>query len=264
MGNRILKQSICTSDTMDELSWFEEVLFYRLIVNCDDYGRMDARLRILKSALFPLKERLTVKELERALHKLADAGCVKLYKVGGKPYLYLPTWEVHQTIRAQKSRYPAPENGTELTVNMNESENICKQMKSDDCKCSRNPIQSNTNQSEYEYESNNMPGAETPDSNPFIKLPLNDKTEFAVSEKMIREWTELYQAVDIKQELRKMKGWLDSNPSKKKTKSGIKRFITSWLSRAQDIGGSRKAIAEQTACGHDLDMYKSLVNNFSD
>ena len=109
MSNRILKQSICTSDTVDELSWFEEVLFYRLIVNCDDYGRMDARLRILKSALFPLKERLTVKELERALYRLADAGCVKLYKVGGKPYLYLPTWEVHQTIRAKKSRYPAPE-----------------------------------------------------------------------------------------------------------------------------------------------------------
>ena len=110
-----------------------------------------------------------------------------------------------------------------------------------------------------------MPGAETPDSNPFIKLPLNNKTEYAVSEKMILEWAELYQAVDIRQELRKMKGWLDSNPSKKKTKSGIKRFITNWLSRAQDSGGgSRKAIADQTSFGHDLDEYKSLVNNFGD
>ena len=109
-----------------------------------------------------------------------------------------------------------------------------------------------------------MPGAETPDSNPFIKLPLNNKTEYSVSEKMILEWAELYQAVDIKQELRKMKGWLDSNPSKKKTKSGIKRFITNWLSRAQDSGGSRKAIADQSSFGHDLDEYKSLVNNFGD
>lgn len=264
MSNRILKQSICTSDTVDELSWFEEVVFYRLIVNCDDYGRMDARLRILKSALFPLKERLTVKELERALYKLADAGCVKLYKVGGKPYLYLPTWEVHQTIRAQKSRYPAPESGTEIKVDMNESENKRNQMIADECRCSRNPIQSNTIQSEYESESNFMPGAETPDSNPFIKLPLNNKTEFAVSEKMILEWAELYQAVDIKQELRKMKGWLDSNPSKKKTKSGIKRFINNWLSRAQDSGGSRKEISDQTSFGHDLDEYKSLVNSFGD
>ena len=43
MPNRILKESIRTSDTIGELSWFEEVLFYRLIVSCDDYGRFDGR-----------------------------------------------------------------------------------------------------------------------------------------------------------------------------------------------------------------------------
>ena len=37
MPNRILKESICRSDTIDHLTWFEEVLFYRLIVSCDDY-----------------------------------------------------------------------------------------------------------------------------------------------------------------------------------------------------------------------------------
>ena len=36
MPNRIIRESICTSDSIDKLSWFEEVLFYRLIVNCDD------------------------------------------------------------------------------------------------------------------------------------------------------------------------------------------------------------------------------------
>ena len=36
MPNRILKESVCTSDSVNKLSWFEEVLFYRLIVNCDD------------------------------------------------------------------------------------------------------------------------------------------------------------------------------------------------------------------------------------
>ena len=59
MPNRIIKESICTSDSIDSLSWFEEVLFYRLIVNCDDYGRFDGRPSIIKSRLFPLKENLT-------------------------------------------------------------------------------------------------------------------------------------------------------------------------------------------------------------
>ena len=43
MPNRILKESICRSEEIDSLSWFEEVLFYRLIVICDDFGRYDGR-----------------------------------------------------------------------------------------------------------------------------------------------------------------------------------------------------------------------------
>jgi hypothetical protein len=33
-----------------------------------------------------------------------------------------------------------------------------------------------------------------------------------------------------------MKGWLISNPKKRKTKAGIMRFVTNWLSREQDKG----------------------------
>ena len=50
MPNRIIKESICTSDTIDQLSPEEEIFFYRLIVNCDDYGRMDARPQILRAS----------------------------------------------------------------------------------------------------------------------------------------------------------------------------------------------------------------------
>lgn len=69
-----------------------------------------------------------------------------------------------------------------------------------------------------------------------IELILNDKSLFPVHQEDIDLWTELYPSVDIMQELRKMKGWLDSNPTKRKTKNGIKRFINSWLSREQDKG----------------------------
>ena len=55
MPNRIIRESICTSESIDGLSWFEEVLFYRLIVSCDDFGRYDGRAAIIKNRLFPLK-----------------------------------------------------------------------------------------------------------------------------------------------------------------------------------------------------------------
>jgi hypothetical protein len=132
LPNRIIKESVCSSETIDQMSWFEECFYHRLWVNCDDYGRMDARPAILKAKLFPLKERMTLKDIESALQRLADIGCVRLYVSDNKPYLYLPSWEVHQNIRAKKSKYPEPDSA-------------CMQMHTDASKCARNPIQSNPN-----------------------------------------------------------------------------------------------------------------------
>lgn len=67
-----------------------------------------------------------------------------------------------------------------------------------------------------------------------LTLLLKDKTLHKVTKKDVIHYTELYPATDVICELRKMKGWLESNEKKRKTKSGIKSFITSWLAREQD------------------------------
>lgn len=110
MPNRILKESICRSDDIDRLSWFEEVLFYRLIVVCDDYGRFDAPARIIKGICFPLKD-VTEKDIDKALGKLSAVGLVRVYEAQGRPYLQLVAWAEHQRVRTQKSKYPAPNVG---------------------------------------------------------------------------------------------------------------------------------------------------------
>lgn len=76
--------------------------------------------------------------------------------------------------------------------------------------------------------------AKKPEENPFITLSLNTGEEYPVYPSDISQYKELYPAVDIEQQLRSMKGWCMSNPTKRKTKKGIKRFIDSWLSREQD------------------------------
>ena len=68
----------------------------------------------------------------------------------------------------------------------------------------------------------------------FIKLPLINGDDYLVTKEYVKELKELYPAVDVEQALRNMRGWLDSNPRNKKTPRGIKRFITSWISREQD------------------------------
>ena len=67
-----------------------------------------------------------------------------------------------------------------------------------------------------------------------IGLPLNTGDEHQVTQGEVELWRDLYPAVDVMQELRNMKGWLMGNPKKRKTKSGIGRFIQAWLAKEQD------------------------------
>lgn len=76
---------------------------------------------------------------------------------------------------------------------------------------------------------------------PVITLPLNDNTDYRITQDEVDHWKELYPAVDVMMELRKMKGWCEGNPAKRKTRRGIMRFVNAWLAKEQDRGGSRKA-----------------------
>lgn len=162
MPDRIIKESICTSDTLNQLSDFEERFWHRLIVNCDDYGRFDARPAILKGRLFPLMEGKTLKDMSNTLSKLASVGLVELYEVDGKPFLHVVTWDKYQRIRAKRSKFPEP-NGT------------CCHLPSDDVKCPRNPIQSESNPNPIRNaDAGNAPaGEEPPASDPELAKVMN-------------------------------------------------------------------------------------------
>ena len=87
------------------------------------------------------------------------------------------------------------------------------------------------------YDSPEPSKIEAPSQSPAVfQLPLNDSSNYEITEEQIKTWSGLYPAVDVMQELRNMYGWLDGNPSRRKTRNGVKRFINSWLSREQDRG----------------------------
>jgi hypothetical protein len=218
---------------------------------------MDARLSILKARIFPLKERLSLKDIDNALQRLADIGCVRLYECDSKPYLYLPTWEAHQRVRNKRSKYPDPEKCKPIEID-GDSRTI------DSNPLTNSAVIQSVSVSESESESvgteRGLHAAQTAE----ITLTLNDKSEYSVTLKQVQEWKELYPAVDIRQELRKMKGWLDANPSRRKTKAGILRFITGWLAKEQDKGGKRSNGKPQNLenSSLDLDEYEKAVQDF--
>lgn len=227
MPNRVLKESIKYSDQIDSLTWFEEVVFYRLMVSADDYGCYDGRINVLKNELFPAKDNVTRKSVEDAISHLASVGLLCQYTVSGKPYLLFPSWEKHQRVRNKRRKFPEP------------PENLT----ADRCQMTAgrlpesNPIRI---QSESESEKGFCaePGC-TGSAPPAVLLPLNNGTEYPVTEEELAEFGSLYPAVDVAQELRSMRGWLLANPNKRKTRGGIRRFVNGWLAREQDRGGAR-------------------------
>ena len=132
MPNRIIKESICTSEDINKLSKDAEILFYRLIVKADDYGAYFGDERIVKSACFPLKsDDIKNDQVKSWLLELGNAGLIHIYEAqDGRTYLQFTKWEKHQQVRAKKRKFPA-------------FDDTCKNLISNDSKCPRNPIQSN-------------------------------------------------------------------------------------------------------------------------
>lgn len=61
--------------------------------------------------------------------------------------------------------------------------------------------------------------------------------EYAVTQTDIDEWQESYPGVDIHQGLRNCLQWNRDNPTRRKTKAGIRRHISGWLAREQNRKG---------------------------
>lgn len=145
MPNRILKETICTSEEIDALSADLEVFFYRLMVVCDDYGLMDARPAILKARCYPLKS-IDINCIKGFLDGLSRVGLIVTYEVDGRPYLSIVNWKKHQQIRAHKAKYPAPDDV------LKSSDINGYQQKSDAPVIQSNPIQSNPDVIQYTQE----------------------------------------------------------------------------------------------------------------
>lgn len=92
-------------------------------------------------------------------------------------------------------------------------------------------------------------------------LALKDGTTYEPPASQIIKWSQLYTMVDVISELKSMIGWLDANPTKRKTRSGIKRFCNSWLSRSNENAKNKPkqqdwdAAFRDTSWADDMDAF---------
>lgn len=230
---RMFAKAIIDSDAFLDMPLSAQSLYFHLSMRADDDGfvnnpkkiqRMigasedDCKLLLLKSFIIPFETGVCV---------------IKHWKI----HNYIRTDRYKETVyQDEKQRLTLENNGT---YSLNQMDNSCVGIPPDNRVVYQMETQVRLGKDRLGKDSNYMLGAETPpNQHTAFSLPLNDSTVFDISQNQLDTWCDLYPAVDVIQELRKMKGWLDANPTKRKTKKGIMRFCNSWLSREQDRGGN--------------------------
>lgn len=118
MPNRMIKETIRTSRSVNALSDFLFRVWLYLITYVDDYGRGSADPELLKGIVFPRRKGITEQQLAEALTLLANSGMITLYEVDGESYFCFPNWSKHQRIQTKKSKFPDP---PKVTVSHRES-----------------------------------------------------------------------------------------------------------------------------------------------
>jgi hypothetical protein len=71
-----------------------------------------------------------------------------------------------------------------------------------------------------------------------LSFPCDGEPDtWSLVQSMVTKWSSLYPHLDIMAECRKALGWIDANPTERKTHQGMKRFLVGWFGRSQNRGG---------------------------
>lgn len=121
MPNRIIKESINESRSLNDCSVFAQDLFKRLITYADDNGRFNADTEIMRARLYPRDlDIVSQEDVVNGLIELCGIDKIQFYTAkvfsnrGARDvYGVFPNWKSHQRVRDSKEKHPAP-NDTEV------------------------------------------------------------------------------------------------------------------------------------------------------
>jgi hypothetical protein len=210
MPNRIIKESIWTSESLSRCSLQAQGFFLRLLPLPDDHGCFDARPAILKGRLFPLVPKVTTKQISGWLKELAEVDIIRLWVASnGVEYGFLPKWSEHQRIRSLHGR-KTPEPPKKI-VEQNQEDVNCRQLTAND------RLNLNLNPNLNLNKENMSRRTSTPQTLEDFISALKENPA--------------YRGIDIDKELAKMDAWLLTPKGRKRRKTH--KFILNWLNSCE-------------------------------
>jgi len=212
----MINRRVSMSKKIARLTDKAKVLWFMIYPHLDREGRIAFDdIQDLKIEIIPYFN-WTIKKIADALNEIADIGLIVLYPNNNKIAMQFNRFEDFQ-VGLRKER--------EAESDINPPE--------------ENPESSgNFRILPPKFKLNEVKGRKEGRKEEKIFYDFESSTWKNTKEKDIEFWKKAYPACNIKLELLAMADWLESNPEKKK--SNYRAFISRWLKKQQDQGGSNK------------------------
>ena len=233
---RNIKPALFKNEVLGEADPLLTILFQGLWCLADRDGKLEDRSKRIKAEIFPYRE---LPDFNGYLTELARLGFIDRYSAENTAIIRILNFAKHQSPHKTEraSDLPdRPENtGAECNVPLdNGSLTVKESLIPDSLVLIPDSVKDLCPDPPKEALANPDPVLITIPTNKFS----TENQEFEVRESFVLQMGELYPAVNTEQELKSIRGWSITNQPKRKTMSGMPKFINAWFSREQDRGGS--------------------------
>lgn len=107
---RLIHPTSATSTSLSGVSALAELLFWRLLPQSDDQGRLPANPKLLKAIACPMRDEISVEHIPSLVEELQKGGLIIQYDSSSGLLLQLRNWWTYQAPQwAYPSKYPPPQ-----------------------------------------------------------------------------------------------------------------------------------------------------------
>ena len=242
---RMFAKTIIDSDAFLDMPLSTQALYFHLSMRADDEGFINN----------PKKIQRMISASEDDLKLLIAKNFVIPFESG---IVVIKHWRIHNYIRAdrlmktvykeERELLDIKDNGSYTIITKNQVSDKCQSsdgQMTDKCQSSDSIGKVRLGKDRIGEDSKGEVSIEDVCTEPLASsepeaaldapaIILNDGSEWRPTVADINEWRKFYTGVDVVRELGRMRQWCISNPSKRKTARGARRFVTNWLDREQN------------------------------
>ena len=238
---RSIKPSFFKNDELAECEPMARLLFVGLWTLADRDGRLACRPMRIKAELFPYDNC----DMAELLGQLQKRGFIDIYESEGVTVLEIPKFAEHQRCHPEERSESLPARAK------HETGKLPGEPGNNPAICASFPLPL----SSFPFPSSSCPSVAVPKES--AALPKRQPQTAALVWDPVKGWQGItdadrtawataYPAASLTAELAKASEWLRANPTKAK-RSNWRKFLTGWLTRCQDGGGTDRGNGRRPA-----------------